>query len=49
MTKRHFGETCQDQNECLMSQDPHLDCLEVRIFQTLSMEIIPSLKPHYPN
>ena len=29
LTKRHYGETCQDPNECLMAGDPHMDCLDV--------------------
>jgi hypothetical protein len=29
LKKRNFGETCTDQNECLMAGDPHMDCVEV--------------------
>jgi hypothetical protein len=28
LSKRNFGEECSDANECLMSGDPHMDCLE---------------------
>ena len=29
LTKRQFGEPCADSNQCLMSGDPHMDCLPV--------------------